>query len=194
MRAMRCLKISQSGARRARRSCIGMAALSMALAPTIGNAAVDTCKRSSDEKSVYVRSLQTDLMVAALTCSDSQQYNDFIKRFQAVLKTDAGHLQSYFKKRNGKAGAEELNSFVTRLANDESERSIQVGQSDYCDNANKLFQSVLALSPKDIEDFATTLPISSEAPVRACAAAPVAEKPKATDATPVTNGATVETK
>ncbi len=134
---------------------------------------VESCKATSDEKSVYMRSLQTDLMVAALTCSSSDQYNSFIHQFSSVLKTDADHLRGYYKKRNGKAGADELNTFVTHLANDESERSIQEGQSAYCDNSAQLFKTVLALPANKVEDFAATLPISAEAPVRHCTVAPV---------------------
>ncbi len=172
-----------------RRSGIGLAALSAVLAPSIGHAA-DACHRTSDEKSVYMRSLQTDLMVAALTCSANDQYNDFVHKFQALLKTDADHLRGYYKKKHGKAGAEELNTFVTRLANDESERSIQQGQSAYCENATKLFQSALALAPGQLEDYAITLPISSEAPVKPCASSAAQEKPKpaAAASTPLSNG------
>jgi hypothetical protein len=160
----------------------GLTVIAVVSSPVFASAAESVCKANSDEKSVFVRSLQTDLMVGALTCNSSDQYNSFIHQFSSVLKTDADHLRGYFKKRNGKAGPDELNTFVTHLANDESERSIQQGQTAYCDNTAKIFQTVLALPPAKIEDYATTLPISGEAPVRKCAvpaAAPVVAAPAA---------------
>ncbi len=176
-----------------RRPCLGLTALAFAFSPLAATAA-ETCKPTSDEKSVFMRSLQTDLMVAALTCSTSDQYNTFIHQFQSVLKTDADHLRGYYKKRRGKAGAEELNTFVTHLANDESERSIQQGQSAYCDNAAKLFQTVLATPAAKVEDYSTTLPLSGEAPVRKCALPAVAAAtPVSTASAPVpaaTDGST----
>jgi hypothetical protein len=140
--------------------CLGITASPVAvLADT-------TCHHSLDEKSIYMRSLQTGLMVSALTCNDSPQYNEFIHRFQPVLARDAKQLQSYYNHQAG--GAEELNSFVTHLANDESQRSLQMGSADYCANAAVLFQNVLALQPEQLEDFAATQPIIPDAPVHAC--------------------------
>jgi hypothetical protein len=172
---------------------LGLTTMAVGLAPVASSAAAAAsgpCKATSDEKSVYMRSLQTDLMVGALTCSTSDQYNSFIHQFQSVLKTDATHLQSYFKKQHGKGGADDLNVFVTHLANDESERSIALGQAAYCDNTARLFQTVLALPPAKVEDFAATMPISSEAPVRKCtvAATPPALAPlPAAAATPASD-------
>ena len=133
------------------------------------SAADQVCKHSADEKSVYVRALQTNLMVSALTCNISDQYNTFIHQFQPVLIKDAKQLTSYYKKRHGKTGTTELNAFVTHLANDDSQHSIQVGQTEYCDAAAKLFTAVLALKPNEIEDYATTQDVPPDAPVKACA-------------------------
>ena len=132
-------------------------------------AADQACKHSADEKSVYVRALQTNLMVSALTCNISDQYNTFIHQFQPVLIKDAKQLTAYYKKRHGKSGTTELNAFVTHLANDDSQHSIQVGQADYCDAAAKLFTTVLALKANEIEDYATTQDVPLDAPVKACA-------------------------
>ena len=126
------------------------------------------CKRNADEKAIYVRSLQTNLMVAALTCNDSGPYNDFIHQFQSILMKDSKQLQSFYTHTRGKNGANELNSFVTQLANDESQKSIQT--AGYCDSANQLFTAVLALPPEQLEDYSTTLPIVSTAPIRPCSA------------------------
>jgi hypothetical protein len=155
------------------------AARRMRIATTIGALVLvpqavfadDACHRTADEKSVYMRALQTNLMVSALTCSISDQYNTFIHQFQPVLIKDAKQLTAYYKKRHGKAGATELNAFVTHLANDESERSIQEGQAQYCDEAAKLFAAVMALQSNQVEDFSTQMTISADAPVKPCAAA-----------------------
>jgi hypothetical protein len=135
-------------------------------------AAVAGCKRTADEKSVYMRALQTNLMVAALTCNSSEQYNNFIHQFQTVLIKDSKQLQAYYKKRHGRAGASELNAFITHLANDESQRSIQEGSAQYCDESGKLFTAVLALPTDQVEDFSTMqISLSADAPVKPCAGA-----------------------
>jgi hypothetical protein len=167
-----------------RRQVLSAVAVSGLLMPLAGFAQAQTvaCKRNADEKAVYIRSLQTDLMVAALTCNDSDPYNQFINQFKPVLMKDSKQLQSFYSKTDGKAGANELNSFVTQLANDESQRSIQtVG---YCDSANQLFASVLALQPDQLEDYATTLPIASTAPIRPCLENGAADTADTTPATP----------
>ena len=166
---MRCLPLRPL---RQLLSAVSAGAVIMPLA-AYAQTAAPTCKRNADEKSVYVRSLQTNLMVAALTCNDSGPYNDFIHQFQPVLIKDSKQLQAFYTKTQGKAGANELNSFVTQLANDESQRSIQT--AGYCDSANQLFTAVLALQPDQLEDFSTTLPIASTAPIRPCSATAAAD-------------------
>jgi hypothetical protein len=149
-----------------------VAALLAASPAYADTAAAPSCKRTADEKSVYMRALQTDLMVAALTCNSSEQYNSFIHQFQPVLIKDSKELQSYFKKRDGKAGTRELNAFVTHLANDESQRSIQEGSAQYCDESAKLFTAVLAEPSDKVEDFSTTeVALAPDAPVKYCPSA-----------------------
>jgi hypothetical protein len=150
------------------RQAVAAAAVSALIMPGVAQAQTVACKRNADEKAVYIRSLQTDLMVAALTCSDSEPYNQFINQFKPVLMKDSKQLQTFYTRTDGKAGANELNSFVTQLANDESQKSIQT--PGYCDNANQLFNAVLALTPDQLEDYAITLPIASTAPIRPCSA------------------------
>ena len=169
------------------------AATAILLAPQVSYAD-QACHRSADEKSVYMRALQTDLMVSALTCNISDQYNVFIHQFQPVLVKDAKQLQSYYKKTHGKGGPTELNAFVTHLANDESERSIQEGQAQYCDEATKLFTAVLALPSTQVEDFSTQLAISADAPVKPCASTVVAHAtPAAVTVSPSTPADTTVT-
>jgi hypothetical protein len=161
--------------------------LAMSLNPGVARA--DTaCHHNSGEKAIYMRSLQTDLMVSALTCSDSEQYNDFIHKFQPVLARNAKELQVFYN-HQGSGGAEQLNMFVTHLANDESQRSLQMGSVNYCANAALLFQQVLTLQPEQLEDFAAAQPIIPDAPVHACPPPSPAAAPVATgDITIISNG------
>ena len=151
-------------------------------------ASASSCKRTADEKSVFMRALQTDLMVAALTCNSSDQYNSFIHQFQPVLIKDNKTLAAYFKKRHGKSGTTEMNAFVTHLANDESQRSIAEGTAQYCDDSGKLITAALAEPSDKIEEFSTEqVTLAADAPVKLCAgaaksspaAAPVKTQPAA---------------
>ena len=178
-------KFSSAGVRHLQSAMLAGCALASLLVSgpvnAADSAAASSCKRTAGEKSVYMRALQTDLMVAALTCNNSTQYNTFVHQFQPVLTRDYKEMTSYFKKRHGKAGATEMNAFVTHLANDESQRSISEGTAQYCEESGKLFTTVLALPNDQVEDFSTQqMTLSADAPVKPCAVAVKAPLPAKT--------------
>lgn len=64
-----------------------------------------------------VRTLQSDLMVSALSCNAREDYNTFALKFRPMLKTHGGDLTNYFGQIYGAGAKRELNSYVTDLAN-----------------------------------------------------------------------------
>jgi hypothetical protein len=142
-------------------------------------AAQGGCHATPDRTSIGIRALQTELMVAGLKCS-AEQWNTFTAKFKTTIKTDADRMQRLFAKSYGKAGATHMNSFVTQLANDASQRSNQSAEADYCRQENDLFQKVLALTAKDLEEFSVHRALGVPAPVTLCEPDPATPTPAST--------------
>jgi hypothetical protein len=125
------------------------------------------CGPTPDQASIGLRALQTELMVAGLKCS-ADQWNSFTAKFKATIKTDADRLQHVFAKAYGKGGANEMNSFVTQLANDASQRSNAFSEAEYCKQEDILFSKVLALTALDLERFSAKRKLAVAQPVQLC--------------------------
>ena len=94
------------------RRIVACAMVASIMLPSVAQAA---CAPTSDQASVAIRALQTELMVAGLKCS-ADQWNAFTAKFKSTIKNDADRLQSLFKKTYGpKGGASQMNMFVTQL-------------------------------------------------------------------------------
>ncbi len=135
-----------------------LAALMLTSAPLTESYAASTCFTPAEATAVEVRMLQSELMVAALACRDSNpelgmvaQYNDFVHRLGDRLVSHSRVLQAHFKKYYGTGGTHRLEAFVTALANDASKRSMT--ESGYCHSAAGLFSEVSTLPRNDLEMF-----------------------------------------
>jgi len=156
----------------------------------------DTCKPTPDQAGIGIRALQTELMVAGLKCS-AEQWNNFTAKFKTTLKIDADRLQHAFAKAYGKGGSNQMNAFVTSLANEASQRSNHFSEADYCKQQDVLFTKVLALTEKELERFSVGRKLNVDAPVALCAPDPEDGAPVTTTAAagtpgtaPATSGAT----
>jgi hypothetical protein len=133
------------------------------------------CYTPPEATAVQVRMLQSELMVAALACRDSNpelgmiaQYNDFVRRVSDRLVSHSKVLQARFQKTFGADGHRRLEAFVTALANDASKRSMTAG---YCQSAAVLFRDVSKLDRRELEHFSATRATAAGMPVAICAAA-----------------------
>ena len=148
------------------------------------------CKPTAEQASIGIRALQTELMVAGLKCS-ADQWNIFTAQFKATIKKDADRMQSVFRKAYGKSGAGEMNTFVTQLANDASQRSNGSSEEDYCKQEDVLFKRVLALTAEQLERFSAARKLDVPSPVALCTPEPDApEATLASAAAPGTSAAT----
>jgi len=141
----------------------------------------DGCKVTPDNASIGIRALQTELMVAGLKCS-AEQWNNFTAQFKATIKMDADRMQHLFSKSYGKSGANQMNAFVTQLANDASQRSNGFSEADYCKQEDVVFKKVLALTGQELERFAVGRALAVPAPVALCTPDPVDGAPATTTA------------
>ncbi len=115
--------------------------------------AAEICQREGNLTAYFVRQLQTDLMVASLSCDAKDQYNAFVTRFNEVLIANGQTLKATFNKRFGSEATDELNDYVTMLANLSSIDSLSAG-AKYCVEQKQAFARVLAVSPGGLESFA----------------------------------------
>jgi hypothetical protein len=128
---------------------VGLVALAV---PAVVSAA-NACAMPKDLAALNARVLQTELMVAALTCGEKARYNAFVMSFKGVLGKHGRELRGLFDRVHGAAGSRELNGFVTKLANDASQESLAASQG-YCTGASALFEEVLNTPPSNFDAMA----------------------------------------
>lgn len=106
---------------------------------------------------MQVRQLHYELMVAALKCQGGEvdfrdKWSNWVGRFGTAMNTNANHLRGMFSRLGkGQAG---MDRYVTQLSNDASMRAQHV--EDYCGTQAKLFDTVLALTPNEMEAWAAS--------------------------------------
>lgn len=145
--------------------------------------AVSVCPMGSGLTARQVRLLQTELMVAALTCRSNPvlgldgKYGTFAQRFGPELKVHADALKVEFKGNSAR-----LDKYVTGIANASSD--VSLANNNYCDQVGSLFDAVLTVRQGQLHAFAAEraqgFAAAHAAGVAGCSGEPV--KPKATRA------------
>jgi hypothetical protein len=117
-----------------------------------------------------VRALQSQLMVAALTCGRQDDYNTFVQRHQQGLMSAYQEVTSHFRRLHGAAaGEQQRDQYVTELANAQSQESNRQ-RSSFCGNTGPLFQRVLTLRDAgEIARFSASRNTPIFYPLEACA-------------------------
>ena len=100
------------------------------------------CARPADMNALKTAAMQQRLMVAALSCGETQSYNQFVRSYQTELQASDKNLQAYFRRVNGKTGTADYHAYKTRLANSSSMAVINDNVS-YCANAKASFEQAL---------------------------------------------------
>lgn len=102
----------------------------------------EMCAEPREQAALNASVLRTELMVAALSCGSQAHYNVFVTRFNRDLVEQGHLLNSFFQRQYGRRGEQELNRFITRLANEESQRST-AARAMFCADASQMFQQLL---------------------------------------------------
>jgi hypothetical protein len=103
----------------------------------------DSCLQPAERTAMEVRALQSQLMVAALACNKTDQYNAFVTRYQRDLGDAYKSVTSHFKRVHGNVqGQKQLDIYITQLANAQSQDGIDQG-STFCQNVAPLFQQAM---------------------------------------------------
>ncbi len=111
---------------------------------------------ATNDSAVQTRKLQTELMVSALYCGQQARYNAFVRRFESELVVSGQKLKALFVSRHGaRQAVPKLDTYLTRLANEESQRRLTLGNR-YCQDAKALFTEVLLLGQAELIAFASS--------------------------------------
>jgi len=145
------------------------------------NAAEAACAKSAELAGLQARVLQTELMVAALSCGEASRYNQFITRFRGELVSESKRMQDFFARVHGGRASKELNAFVTELANNSSQRSLTQSAS-FCPQAAVVFDDVLKIDPRELRGFAARQEFADAHGVDSCDGPRVARAPAAAPA------------
>jgi hypothetical protein len=116
-----------------------------------GPAIAQTCVQPAERAAFDVRALQSQLMVAALSCNQDAAYNAFVRKFQGELTGAYRGVQGHFRRTAGGAHQRELDSFITQMANAQSQDQIRSG-SQYCPMMTPIFG--LAMAQPNVEALA----------------------------------------
>jgi hypothetical protein len=112
------------------------------------------CITGAAEQAMQLRTVQTELMVSALSCGASARYNEFVKANQPVLMAGHTELSKFFTSARG--GQKSLNAFITKLANDASIRSVK-NIALFCQETGWLYDAILSPQRGDLAAFTAKL-------------------------------------
>lgn len=122
-------------------------------------AQADALKLNARDQAAFdVRFLQTEFMVAALSCGRADfhsHYNRFVAKFGGPLKRHGSALKSYFARQYGGQGANRLDSYTTKLANEASLRSMR--QATFCQDAGRQMERVNQMETTSLESFSAAM-------------------------------------
>jgi hypothetical protein len=134
-----------------------------------GIALAEPCARPADVTAFDVAGLKSKLMVTAITCSQQDRYNDFVKRFRGELMAQERALHAYFARVSGGRAQREHDDYITGLANTQSQTGIRQGTL-FCQQNVGLFTEVLALAKgTDLSSYAASKQLPQPIEVSACA-------------------------
>lgn len=143
-----------------------------------GPAIAQSCLQPAERTAFDLRALQSQLMVAALSCGRDADYNAFVRKFQGELAASYRGIQGHFRRTAGNAHQRELDGFITQLANAHSQDGIRAG-SQFCPLVTPLFQLALAqTNAQGLAEFTQERNVLNPLTTPACPAVAPAPAPR----------------
>lgn len=102
-------------------------------------ASASICAKPAEFQALNMRALQSELMVAALSCGQSRHYNWFAKQYSPQLKDYGTQITTFFSQHGSKHSDRMLNDFITKMANHASRASISRPHKQYCSEVASLY-------------------------------------------------------
>jgi hypothetical protein len=111
------------------------------------------CATTTDETAFEVEALKSEMMVLATGCHDDDQYNAFIRRYQADLQRSEHEIDAYFKRTYGAHAQQQHDAYITSLANAQSDQGLTQG-TDFCPRNAALFTEAMSLqNPEELPAY-----------------------------------------
>ena len=135
-----------------RRKVSLLAVLGM-FASSAASAAPGSCLSTDQQSAFDVGSLKSALSVLAVACGDEDDYNHFVELHRRELVAEDGTVNAWFKRTYGKLAQPRYDSYITLLANEQSEIGQKQG-SDYCPRLKLIFPEVMAVPSPALPQYA----------------------------------------
>ena len=125
------------------------------------------CAGSGELAALQSRVLLSDLMVSALSCNEQPRYNAFVTKYKTDLGKQGALLQEFFRRAYSGSGRPQMNRFVTDLANNSSNYSLEhIGL--YCQETAKEFDELLSGKQSSLAAYAASQPYANIHGVAPC--------------------------
>lgn len=111
------------------------------------------CLDESAHRVFALRSLQSEMMVAALSCNLSDRYNLMVTRYAADLAANGAALAQHFNRIRATSAVSTLDAFVTELANDASRAGLE-DRRGFCSRAAHILDRLNTMPVHEIDVFA----------------------------------------
>jgi len=127
-------------------------AVSLAVALAVPAAAQQRCLQAAERTALHVKTLQSDLMVAALSCRDVPgfdyrgAYNSFMQRNGPAIARQIATLQGYFRATHGRSWRDQFDQFVAGIANEASRQSM--GSAGFCSDSARVLAWANQIAPE----------------------------------------------
>ncbi len=116
--------------------------------------ALETCKSPADREIFNLAALKSEVMVLATSCHEEDRYNAFVQRYKAVLMANEHAFDAYFKRVYGRSAQSEHDSYITSLANAQSDVGLKEG-TDFCPHTDAIFSEVMSIpTSEDLSRYA----------------------------------------
>lgn len=111
------------------------------------------CAMPEEIYAVNLRSLQSSMMVAALSCGQQDAYNRMIKKYHKDFAVGGKTLKNYFERLYGGKYEYQLNLFITKLANNATIYSMKTDPDLYCKETDKEFRKIITARKKQLRRY-----------------------------------------
>ncbi|MDB2414233.1 hypothetical protein N9W34_00500 [Rickettsiales bacterium] len=126
------------------------------------------CAMQEESQALDFRALQSNMMVAALSCDQQKNYNRFMIKYKNNLITGSEDIKSYFKRKYGFSYERELNRFVTDLANKATQFSMNKNSDTYCQQVSAMFKDLIDMEENMLGGYIEKQHLASLHGVNSC--------------------------
>ncbi len=123
------------------------------LTASAASAAPASCLSPEQQSAFDVGALKSELSVLAVACSNEDDYNRFVELHRRELVSEDATVNAWFKRTYGGAAQPRYDSYITLLANEQSETGQKQG-SDFCPRLAALFPEVMAVPSASLAQYA----------------------------------------